>query len=68
MIVRRVTLGSYEYQLKMVRCAKASCGKCPHGPYWYLLIRLRDGTTVLRYIGKQCPSEVSEVIAREDQT
>lgn len=68
MILRRVTMGSQEYQLKLVHCGKNGCSKCPHGPYWYLVIKLRDGKSVTRYIGKDCPSEVATIIANEDRT
>ncbi|MDP8959505.1 MAG: hypothetical protein M3N51_09995 [Actinomycetota bacterium] len=34
-----------------VRCGKASCGRCPHGPYWYAYWR-EDGRRRSRYVGK----------------
>lgn len=34
-----------------VRCGKATCGTCPHGPYWYAYWR-EDGRRRSRYVGK----------------
>lgn len=34
-----------------VRCGKASCTKCPHGPYWYAYWS-EDGKRRSRYLGK----------------
>jgi hypothetical protein len=36
---------------QMVKCGKASCTRCPHGPYWYAYWR-EDGTRRSRYLGK----------------
>ena len=46
--------GSYRQQL--VRCGKAGCTRCPHGPYWYQYWR-EDGRLRSRYIGKELPPE-----------
>ncbi len=42
------------YRLETVRCGKAACRSCPHGPYWYAYWR-EDGKLRSRYIGKQRP-------------
>lgn len=34
-----------------VRCGKASCTRCPHGPYWYAYWS-EDGKRRSRYLGK----------------
>lgn len=34
-----------------VRCGKATCTRCPHGPYWYAYWR-EDGRRRSRYVGK----------------
>jgi hypothetical protein len=34
-----------------VRCGKASCSRCPHGPYWYAYWR-EDGRRRSRYLGR----------------
>jgi hypothetical protein len=34
-----------------VRCGKPTCGKCPHGPYWYAYW-WEDGKRRSRYLGK----------------
>ena len=41
------------YELTAVTCGKANCGKCPHGPYWYVRIPIGGRKTITRYIGKQ---------------
>lgn len=42
------------YRLESVRCGKAACRSCPHGPYWYAYWR-EDGKLRSRYVGKQRP-------------
>lgn len=34
-----------------VRCGKATCTRCPHGPYWYAYWS-EDGVRRSRYIGR----------------
>ena len=36
---------------QMVRCGKAGCTKCPHGPYWYAYWT-EGGRRRSRYIGR----------------
>lgn len=36
---------------QMVKCGKASCTRCPHGPYWYAYW-WEGGKRRSRYIGK----------------
>ncbi|HUG32460.1 MAG TPA: hypothetical protein VMM14_06165 [Acidimicrobiia bacterium] len=36
---------------QMVRCGKAGCTKCPHGPYWYAYWT-EGGKRKTRYIGR----------------
>lgn len=36
---------------QQVRCGKATCSRCPHGPYWYAYW-WEDGRRRSRYIGK----------------
>ncbi len=40
-----------------VRCGKAACTKCPHGPYWYAYWT-EDGHRRSRYLGKMAPEEI----------
>lgn len=48
---------SVTYRLETVRCGKASCKTCPHGPYWYAYYR--EGTKLRsRYIGPELPEDV----------
>ncbi len=50
------------YRQQHVRCGRASCSSCPHGPYWYAFWR-EDGRTRKRYIGRHLPGEpVEEVV------
>lgn len=37
-----------------VKCGKAGCRRCPHGPYWYAYFR-EDGKMRKRYLGKTDP-------------
>lgn len=39
-----------------VRCGKAGCRSCPHGPYWYGY-RTRDGKTEKKYFGRSEPKK-----------
>lgn len=39
------------YRLEMVKCGKANCHSCPHGPYWYVYYRVGK-RVVSKYIGK----------------
>jgi hypothetical protein len=59
-ILKRFTVGAYEYQLKSVACGKANCTRCPHGPYWYMAIKLRTGKVVNKYVGKSLPEGIEE--------
>ena len=36
---------------QMVRCGKANCTQCPHGPYWYAYW-WEDGKRRSKYVGK----------------
>jgi hypothetical protein len=38
------------YRLEEVKCGKATCTRCPHGPYWYAYWR-EDGRVRSRYLG-----------------
>ena len=38
------------YRREEVRCGKANCTRCPHGPYWYAYWR-EDGRLRSRYLG-----------------
>src|SRR5207249_2499036 len=45
------------YRREEVRCGKANCTRCPHGPYWYAYWR-EGGRLRSRYIGKEPPEQV----------
>jgi hypothetical protein len=49
------------YRQEHVRCGKASCTSCPHGPYWYAYWK-EDGRTRKRYIGRHLPGEELEPV------
>jgi hypothetical protein len=50
-----VALGAGDPEVKLrrqwVRCGKASCRSCPHGPYWYAYWT-ENGRRRSRYVGK----------------
>jgi len=43
--------GKVTFRQQMVRCGRAGCTRCPHGPYWYAYWR-EDGRLRSRYVGK----------------
>jgi hypothetical protein len=49
------------YRQEEVRCGKAACTSCPHGPYWYAYWK-EDGRTRKRYIGRHLPGEDLEPV------
>lgn len=57
-IVDSFQVGGFEYQLRNVFCGKATCTRCPHGPYWYMIMHLKNGTKPTKYIGKELPHGV----------
>ncbi len=48
--------GKVTYRQEEVRCGKARCTACPHGPYWYAYWK-EDGRTRSRYIGRHLPGQ-----------
>ena len=58
-VVEEFIVGGYTYKLKAIRCGKANCGRCPHGPYWYFSFRTATGKPVEKYIGKDLPQGVN---------
>jgi hypothetical protein len=44
------------YRLEQVKCGKATCTRCPHGPYWYAYWR-ENGRLRSRYLGTVGPDE-----------
>ena len=42
------------FQAKYIRCGKATCRSCPHGPYWYRYWR-EGKKTRCEYVGKVDP-------------
>lgn len=59
-VLKSFRVGGYEYRLKETNCGKANCAKCPHGPYWYMHMKLRTGKTVIKYVGKTLPQGIEE--------
>jgi hypothetical protein len=51
------------YRQQSVRCGKAGCTRCPHGPYWYAYWR-EGGRVRSRYVGKRSPFHEDEVSLR----
>jgi hypothetical protein len=52
------------YRQEQVRCGKAGCRSCPHGPYWYAYWK-EDGRTRKRYIGRTLPGEPLEPVVAD---
>lgn len=48
------TYEGWTLELEYIRCGKAQCKSCPHGPYWYGY-RSAQGRTSKRYYGKKDP-------------
>jgi len=52
--VGAITLGAevnVSLRQQWIRCGKASCSRCPHGPYWYAYWT-ENGQRRTRYVGK----------------
>jgi len=41
----------FKLRRQNVRCGKAACSRCPHGPYWYAYW-WEDGRRRSKYLGK----------------
>jgi hypothetical protein len=54
------------YRQEQVRCGKAHCSTCPHGPYWYAYWK-EGGRTRKQYIGRHLPGQPLEPVV-PDQT
>ena len=66
-VLRQEKFENHVYEQKMITCGKANCGKCPHGPYWYVTIALRNGKQIKRYLGKDTPAAVLAVDAKNER-
>ncbi|MGH2739954.1 MAG: hypothetical protein ACRDH6_05665 [Actinomycetota bacterium] len=47
--------GRVTFRQETVKCGRANCTRCPHGPYWYAYWR-EGGRLRSRYIGKELPA------------
>jgi hypothetical protein len=54
------SFGSITFRYETVRCGKANCTRCPHGPYWYAYWK-ENGRTRSRYVGRVLPDKAREV-------
>lgn len=45
-------------QRKWIRCRKANCTKCPHGPYLYRAWRDAEGKVRTEYLGRDRPPPI----------
>ncbi len=52
--------GSLTFRYETVRCGKANCTRCPHGPYWYVYWK-EGGRTRSRYVGRSLPEKARQV-------
>lgn len=57
-VVDSFRMGTRTYQLREVVCGRDNCTKCPHGPYWYVVVAVGVGNSVQRYIGKNLPGDL----------
>ena len=53
-------IGSLTFRYETVRCGKANCSRCPHGPYWYVYWK-EGGRTRSRYVGRSLPARAREI-------
>lgn len=60
-----ITIGSWTYKLVGTTCGKGNCSRCPHGPYWYAWIQLRNGKTIKKYIGKEPTEELAAALEKQ---
>jgi hypothetical protein len=51
-VVETKIIEGITYQRARVSCGKKRCSKCPHGPYWYARVWIRQ-KRVRVYIGKE---------------
>ena len=54
------------YRRQEVRCGRAECGACPHGPYWYAFWK-EDGRSRSQYIGRELPADVRRLVEERDR-
>jgi uncharacterized protein DUF6788 len=53
------SFGLLTLRYETVRCGKANCTRCPHGPYWYAYWK-EDGRTRSRYVGRTLPQRARQ--------
>lgn len=58
-VVGSCHIGAYIYTLRYIKCGKANCAQCGHGPYWYVEGPAKSGGRFKRYLGKTQPAEVT---------
>lgn len=51
------TLEGMHYRQEFVKCGKAACKRCPHGPYWFAYDHRRIFMKK-SYVGKKLPPAV----------
>jgi hypothetical protein len=56
--LKAFTVEGVHYQLEGVKCGKAGCASCPHGPYWYAYW-WSAGKQRKSYVGKRLPPNVN---------
>jgi len=60
------TFGSLTFRYETVRCGKANCTRCPHGPYWYAYWK-EEGRTRSRYIGRTLPEPARQAYEKKQR-
>lgn len=61
--VERLRVEGRRYALRWTRCGKPTCRSCPHGPYWYQVIR-SSGKEAYKYVGKDLIGHLNLVRTR----
>lgn len=51
------SVAGVHYRQEWVRCGKAGCRKCPHGPYWFAYSR-SSAFLKKTYVGRELPAAV----------
>jgi hypothetical protein len=58
------SLAGIHYREELIKCGKAKCKSCPHGPYWYAYSR-RGAFLKKTYVGKWLPFPLRELLPPE---
>jgi hypothetical protein len=57
--VERIRFDGNRYVLRWQKCGKRLCKSCPHGPYWYQVLKV-NGREIIKYVGKDLVGKIME--------